>query len=254
VAQLRVCLLGGFEVRLGEELVPFRLPKKAIGVVAHLAARAGQPVSRDRLATLLWGETGPEQARHSLRQALLSVRRCLAELGFPRAIVADGDLLCLDSTEVEVDVTAFEKLVADGGWAELERAAALYRGDFLEGLHVNEVAFEEWVSAERERLRETAVDALARLLQHQHRANALEPAIHTALRLLRLDRTQELVHRTLIRLYARQGRRAEALRQYRACVGVLRGELGIEPEPETVRLYREILQPHAPPPRAVPGA
>jgi DNA-binding SARP family transcriptional activator len=143
----------------------------------------------------------------------------------------------------EVDVAAFERLVGEGSAGSLEAAAALYRGEFLEDLHVNEVAFQDWVVGERERLRELAVEALARLLQHQCRSSVVEPAIQTALRLLRLDRTQEVVHRTLIRLYARQGRRAEALRQYRACVGVLRGELGVEPEPETVRLRRELLKP-----------
>ena len=58
-----------------------------------------------------------------------------------------------------------------------------------------------------------------------------------------MDRTQEKVHRTLIRLYDRVGRRADALRQYRTCVGMLRSEMGVEPAPETVRLYREILGP-----------
>ncbi len=99
--------------------------------------------------------------------------------------------------------------------------------------------------AERERLRELAMEALARVLQQQRRSGAVEPAIQTALRLLRLDRTQEVVHRTLIRLYAWQGRRADAVRQYRACVDVLRRELGVEPEPATIRLYRELRQPRS---------
>jgi DNA-binding SARP family transcriptional activator len=99
---------------------------------------------------------------------------------------------------------------------------------------------------ERERLRELAVETLARLLRHyQARPVAVAAAIHSALRLLRLDRTQEVVHRTLIRLYTRQGRRAEALRQYQRCVSALRDELGIEPEPETVLLHHEILRPAA---------
>lgn len=49
-----------------------------------------------------------------------------------------------------------------------------------------------------------------------------------------------------MRLYARQGRRAAALRQYQVCVGVLQRELGTEPEAETKQLYREILQRRRP--------
>ena len=45
-----------------------------------------------------------------------------------------------------------------------------------------------------------------------------------------------------MRLYARQGRRGEALRQYQVCVSVLQRELRAEPEAETKHLYRELLQ------------
>jgi DNA-binding SARP family transcriptional activator len=229
-------------VRVNSHPAGLQLPKKAVGLLAYLAARPGQPASRDKLADLLWGNGAPDQARHSLRQALLALRSLLAEVS-PTLLLVEGETLALDAARVDVDVAAFERLAGEGSYRSLERAVALYRGDFLEGFRIIEPAFEEWVVGERERLRELAVEALARLLQHQCRSSAVESAIQTALRLLRLDRTQEVVHRTLIRLYARQGRRGEALRQYRACVAALRGGLGVEPEPETVRLFRDLLQP-----------
>jgi DNA-binding SARP family transcriptional activator len=74
----------------------------------------------------------------------------------------------------------------------------------------------------------------------------VEPAAHAAARLLAIDPLQEEVHRTLMRLYVRQGRRAAALRQYQACVAILQKELGVEPEAQTKRLYLEILQRAAP--------
>src|SRR5439155_25825993 len=101
---------------------------------------------------------------------------------------------------------------------------------------------EEWLRAERERLRELAIESLAKLLAHHARTDAIDQAVQTAVRLLGLDPAQEAVHRTLMRLYARQGRRGAALRQYQACVGVLERELGLEPEAETKQLYRELLQ------------
>lgn len=106
------------------------------------------------------------------------------------------------------------------------RAIDLYRGDLLEGLSVREPAFEEWLAAERERLRDLAVEALARLLAHQAVQEAVEPAVQTALRLLALEPLQEAAHRVLMRLYARQGRAGAALRQYQACVRVLHQSWG----------------------------
>jgi tetratricopeptide (TPR) repeat protein len=111
---------------------------------------------------------------------------------------------------------------------------------------VDEAPFEEWLLGERERLRELALEALAKLLAHERKVGAGEVAVQTALKLLALDPLQEPVHRALMRLYAEGGRRGAALRQYQQCVSVLARELGIEPEPQTKALYQEILRarPH----------
>src|SRR6185295_10473143 len=132
-----------------------------------------------------------------------------------------------------------------------EEAVALYSGDLLEGLDVREEPFEAWLQAERSRLRDRAVEALARLLAIQTKQDALAEAAQTAVRLLALDPLQEEVHRALIGVYARQGRRGAALRQYQTCVTVFQRELGVDPDAATKRLYQEILQ-H--PPATTAGA
>src|SRR5262249_7477103 len=92
-----------------------------------------------------------------------------------------------------------------------------------------------------------------KLLAHQMKLDATEPAIQSALRLLSLDPLQEVTHRALMRLYARQGRRTAALQQYQLCVDVLQRELGVEPEEATKQVYRELL-PQRSPRLAVPQA
>ena len=243
MARLRICLFGGFEPHLDGKPLALRLPRKAAGLLAYLAAQRGAAVPRETLGAVLWGGGRPDQARHSVRQALLTTRQALSTAGCPAALAVEGDTLALDGAFVERDVVEFEARLDDGSVEALAQAASLYRGEFLEGFTVGQAAFDDWAAAERTRLRERARVALAGLLVHHDDAGAVEPAIETALRLLQVDRTQERVHRTLIQLYNRQGRRADALRQYRTCVGMLRSELGVEPAPETVRLYREILGP-----------
>lgn len=238
-ATLRLTLLGGFEARTGVG-PPLGLPAKAQALLAYLALRPGQAQPRDKLAALLWGDSSDAQARGSLRQTLRTLRKALPVT--PSSLVAEGRGLALSAAGVEVDVPAFEQCVAHGSPEALEQAVALYRGDLLEGLTVDEPSFEDWLVAERERLRELALQALAKLLAHQSGSGTTERAIQTAARLLVLDPLQEVVHRALMRLYARQGRRAAALRQYQLCVGVLQRELGAEPEPATKQLYQELLQ------------
>ena len=240
MAPLSLTLLGGFQARLGSGPA-LTLPAKTQALLAYLAMSPGQAHPREKLATLLWGDTGEEQARQSLRQALSGLRKALGETAVPGPFL-EGKTLALDPSWVDVDVAALKRLVAEGTPGALEQATALYRGDLLEGLDVSEPAFEEWLVSERERLRELGLEALAKLLAHQTRAGVMEAAIQTAVRLLALDPLQEAVHRTLMRLYAGGGRRGAALRQYQLCVGVLQRELGVEPEPETKQCYQEILQ------------
>src|SRR5213083_2176827 len=241
MAVLRLALLGTFEARLDSGSAVTFPRKKSEALLAYLALQPGRMIARDKLAALLWGDASDERARHSLRQALVTLRQAL-----PRAaaacLVEEGDNVGVSPTAVEVDVTRFEALATAASPEALERAAALYRGDLLEGMSVAEPPFEEWLRAERERLRELAIESLAKLLAHHARTDAVEHAVQTAVRLLGLDPAQEAVHRTLMRLYARQGRRGAALRQYQACIGVLERELGLEPEAETKQLYRELLQ------------
>ena len=241
MARLSLTLLGGFHARL-EPGPTLTLPtRKAQGLLAYLALPLGQAHPRDKLATLLWGGIREESARASLRQALFAIRRALAEAEV-EVLRQEADTLALVTGAVELDVTAFERLVADGAPEALARAAALYRGDLLSGFALDEAPFEEWLLGERERLRELALEGLAKLLAQQRRTNMTEAAVVTALRLLTLDPLQEPVHRTLMRLYAEQGRRGTALRQYQQCVAVLQRELGVEPETETKQVYQEILR------------
>ena len=248
-------LLGGFQARLGDGRGLPVPTNKAQALLAYLALPPGRAHPRDKLAALLWGDRGDEQARHSLRQTLVDLRKALVGVR-PLPLLIDGESIALDPAAVEVDAAAFERLVADGSPGALEEATALYHGDLLAGLGVTEPSFEEWLLGERERLRELAIDALARLLRHQTDAGALEAAIQTAVRSLALDPWQEAVHRALMRLYLRQGRRGMALKRYQLCVSVLQRELGAEPEPETKQLYQEILQRRFPASPAIdaPGA
>ena len=239
MGQLSIDLLGGFATRSarGQSV---RLPRrKAQALLAYLALRPGHRFSRDALTALLWGEVPTDQARHSLRQALLALRRALPP-GSLATILVEGDQIALDPRGVEVDVAVFEQLAAGHRGEDLERAIALYRGDLLEGLAVREPAFEDWLRAERERLRETGIRTLRKLLALQTEDGALERAVETAMRLLALDPLQEVAHRTLMQLYDRLGRRAAALQQYERCVDVLRRELRVAPEVETRRVYEAL--------------
>jgi CheY-like chemotaxis protein len=86
-----------------------------------------------------------------------------------------------------------------------------------------------------------AIGILGRLLLIQIKAGWWENAVDTAGRLLSLDPSQEVVHRTLMRLQLEQGRPDAALRRYQECSEILRREFGRMPSAETERLHDEIM-------------
>ncbi len=235
----RISLLGGLEITgaAGAESAP--LTRKAKALIAYLALRCGRAQSREKLADLLWGSSPEQQARTNLRQTLSRIRKEFGA-GDANYLVTEGDGVALDPSSVEFDVAEFETLAAETGAAALEKAVALYKGDLLDGFSVKEEAFEAWVRPERERLRGLAIDASAKLMAHYERARDAEGCIETATRLLALDPLREAAHRGLMRAYAAQDRRGTALKQFEICRKVLERELGVQPEPETQTLFREI--------------
>lgn len=240
MAPLHLTLLGGFQARSPTDAAIAIPVKKAKALLAYLALHPGQLHPRDKLATLLWGDSGEAQARHSLRQALVCLRKA-----FPRpahVVAADGDALTIPPQAVEVDALEFERLLEAGTPEALERAVALYQGELLEGFNPGAANFEDWLMEWRGRLRERAIAAVEALLVRQLADKPGPNAVGLALRLVSWDPLRESAQRALMELYARQGRHGVALKQYQICRAALRRELGVEPDAQTEALYREILR------------
>jgi DNA-binding SARP family transcriptional activator/TolB-like protein len=214
-----------------------KLPRKARALMAYLAALGGRPVSRERLSDLLWPYQGSDQARHSLRNCLLELRKTLGESA-GRYLAAEFANCRLQ--DIETDVERFEQLSRSKDRSELATAAELYRGEFLADFVIDSEPFQEWLSSERDRTLDLVCGILQRLTALQDDAGEHEAAIKSARRLAGLDPLSEIGQRALIRAYARAGRRPEALRQYRTCAEILKRELGVAPDAETQALANEI--------------
>src|SRR5262245_53967036 len=198
MARLHLTVLGGFELRADTRTIAVPI-KKARALLTYLALRPGRAHTRETLVGLLWGDASEERARHSLRQVMFRLRQVFARAR-NASLVVRGDTVTLDTAAISVDALEFQRLLGLGTVRALETALALYRGALLEGVHLDEALFEEWLQPERERLRTAALGALARVLDHHTRRGPIEAALQTATRLLALDPLQEGTHRTLMRL------------------------------------------------------
>lgn len=242
MAVLHLELLGDFRLRTESGSLVTISAKKSQAMLAYLAVKPSQLVSRDKMAGLLWSSTAPEQARQSLRQTLSTLRKELAQVSPQKILVEEGDFLSLDASLIHVDVVEFESLVATGTAEALDPATRLYAGDFLDGFLIDEEKFDQWVIAERDRLHRLALRAHAQLVEQLSRHGSIDEAVNIAQQSLRIDPLQEAVHRTLMRLYMQGGDLLNALQQYDTCAKTLRRELDVEPDAQTKALEQEIIQ------------
>lgn len=242
MAVLHLELLGDFRLRTESGSLVTISAKKSQAMLAYLAVKPSQLVSRDKMAGLLWSSTAPEQARQSLRQTLSTLRKELAQVSSQKILVEEGDFLSLDASLIYVDVVEFEQLVATGTAEALDPASRLYAGDFLDGFQIDEEKFDQWVIAERDRLHRLALRAHAQLVEQLSRHGSVDEAVGVAQQALRIDPLQESMHRTLMKLYMQGGDLLNALQQYDTCAKILRRELDVEPDAQTKALEQEIVQ------------
>lgn len=200
-------------------------PKRAALLVYLAVARPHGLHRRDTLLALLWPESDQTRARHALSQLVYQLRRTLGAT----ALLSRGDeALGIDPLHLWTDVAAFDAALNAG---RLEEALELHRGDFLAGVHVPDAApeLEEWIAAERARLRSTAGDAAWRMAEREERAGNGSGAVHWARRATTFTPEDESAVARLIGLLGRLGDRTGALRVYDEFARRLSQEFEIRP-------------------------
>ena len=118
---LKLQLLGDFLVMEGTGHALDIAAKKGRALLAALALSPSGSMTRQRLAELMWGDRGDEQARSSLRQALASLRRDFAGLDV-QFLLADDETVTLDRNQIEIDARDFQRLVQSNEPNELRNA------------------------------------------------------------------------------------------------------------------------------------
>lgn len=220
-------------------------------LLALLIAARGRVIAADRLCEWLWPGSDSASAAVNLRSAISSLRRFLepeAERASHRYILTrSGGYAWNMESGARIDVEAFlaltEPSVAGDALApereteRLERAVALYRGDFLE--EEQELA---WVVMERERLRGRYLEALRRLAEIKLERGDPMAAAALAGRGIAIAPLSEPLWRMLMLAQARAGDTAGALQSYERYRHLLDHELGAAPSPQTQALHTAILQ------------
>ena len=230
-------LLGGFALKRAGEFIDLHHRKDRL-LLGFLCLQPGRPVSRDKLAGLLWADRAEEQARGSLRQSLAALRGAFGE-DADNVLVAGRDSVNVKPSGLRTDVEDFEQAAA--AISTLGRAARLYPGPLLDGCEAPSPEYGQWLLPERQRLEDMAASVVERLARLDTSEQDRGSAIALARQLLGRDRFREPVYRAVMKILAKDDKRTEALKLYGECETALAEELGVKPAPETAQVYRDIL-------------
>ncbi|MGQ0815158.1 MAG: AAA family ATPase [Gemmatimonadota bacterium] len=182
--------------------------RRELALVAYLGSRPGRSADRAELAALLWGERVEVRARQSLRQALLELKRWLAD-----ALVVDGEFVRLGDG-IEIDSVEFETEVVERRFAQ---AAARWNGMYLRG--VDDFAVEDlrdWIDGERARLSRLYRWALDNLRQDAVGRGAWTEAVAWAQRTVSEAPLDEQAHHHLLECLCLGGETSQARGVYAA--------------------------------------
>jgi DNA-binding SARP family transcriptional activator len=175
---------------------------------------------------MLWPDTPECRALASLRTGIWRVNQAADTL-----IVSTRSMLDL-SPRADVDVRSYvsgaaAQMRSDGDPPE---EAIDYEGDLLPDWD------EQWLLAERERLRQLRLHLLEQRAERLAGAGKYGLALEAAYAALCADPLRETAHRTIIGIHVAEGNTGEARRAFETCRRTLVHDLGVEPSPATASL------------------
>lgn len=240
MSELEICLLGSPEVKANGCFLA--IPRRQARALLYRLSSRMESVPREQLCFLFWPDVPETSARRNLSHLLTHIRRALPDRDM---LQTEDDRVGLDTARTCSDTAVFTQLETCAALRlkpqAMQRVIDLYRGQFLAGFSLpGNAEFEAWIRLEQQVWERLYLESLLALVKAWTVRGAYDTAIHCAERYLATNILDEEVHNRLIALYAANGDRSAALRQFEQCVMVLERELGVRPLPETRITYETV--------------
>jgi LuxR family maltose regulon positive regulatory protein len=222
--------------------------RRARDIFCYIATSKHRRVEKDVLIEAFWGEDELSTIEKNFHPTISHIRKALnSRQSFKQnfLVFRDGAYQLNPELSFSIDTEEFEKylLAAEKAKREkdteqlrvvLEAAYDLYRGEFMAGV------YDDWAEERRHYYLEQyarVLNALAKLAFSERRWSK---AIKFAGDILKADPFREDAHRIIMRTHAAQGKRASVIEQFEDLQKLLKKELGVEPAPETRKIFQEL--------------
>lgn len=223
--------------------------RRARDIFCLISTSKNRRVAKDILIDIFWGAEDPAAVEKNFHPTISHIRKALnSRQSFKQNFVVFRDgayqlnpelKYAIDTEDFETHIAAAEKAKREKDnellRASLERAAEIYKGDFLEG------SYEDWADERRNYFQEQqirVISALAKLAYSEKRWAAVN---RFSEQILSADPFREDIHRLVLRSLAAQGKPAAVKKHFEHMANTLRSELGIEPSAETRRVFKGMM-------------
>ncbi|MEN8171798.1 MAG: BTAD domain-containing putative transcriptional regulator [Chloroflexota bacterium] len=253
---LKISLFGTFHIQKPDETeIRFR-SGRILGLLSFLISEADCSHNREKLLALIWPETSGDLARSNFRVALHRIRKAMDQDS-----IQDNKYILTTTSTVQfnpdsdywLDTNTFTETITTCQQAQnqmgrldkdqivlLEQALEIYKGDFLSNVDISSERFEEWLYAKRETYHRAAIWACIILSENYIRQKSWQPALAIAYRQISLEPWVDEGHRQVIKMLIMTGQPGAAIEHFKKFSKDLADEIGVDPQPETKRLYDDI--------------
>jgi DNA-binding SARP family transcriptional activator len=208
----------------------------SLRLLAYIAL-SGRRVDRRAASGILWPDGSDARAAGNLRSALWRLRQ------------EDADLVEKDQRTLRLHPDTAVDLRTVTAWADRVVTGRLTEGDLdtpswrMNALDLLPGWYDDWVVVERERLRQRLLHALEALSTLLVGAGRYLEAVDVAQEVVGREPLRESGQRVLVQAHLAEGNVGEAARCFVHFRTLLARELGVDPGPELLRIFRERRRP-----------
>ena len=243
----RIRSLGQFDLQQDAESTKDKPRGRPVELLKVGIALGGKGIGVERITDVLWPNIDADYSYRSFNTTLHRLRKLL---GDDSAVVFHDGKLTLDESYFWVDIWAFDravnvvtdslnnaKLLTDNQQllALADSALELYKGPFMGDED------SPWAINAREHWKGRFGRFVGEVAEFLRETKQLDEAIVFLQTALDAEDLAEGVYRQLMLYHQQLGRIAEGIEIYNRCRNTLLARLGVEPSPETRRIYEELM-------------
>jgi LuxR family maltose regulon positive regulatory protein len=245
--KVRIRAFGQFELKQEAETAKDKPRGRPVELLKVAIAFGGKAIGVERITDVLWPNIDADYSYRSFNTTLHRLRKLL---GDDQAVLFHDGNLTLNESYFWVDIWAFNSAITamsenlknarlhldqQRTMSLANETMSLYRGPFMSEDD------SPWAINARERWRGKFVRFVAETAEYLREIECLDEAITFLQDALEVEDLGEGIYRQLMIYYQQLGRMAECVEVYNRCGNALMAKLGVEPSPETLRIYEKIV-------------